>query len=688
MAQVNLDLVLRGVTSATDAINQFTKKTEGALSSIKSLAAGLVVGAAFVKGLEKSIDAAVESEKAVIRLNNSLRLTGDFTEETSRAFEQFAGNIEKTTAITDEAILGQVSYVKSLGATNDQAKNVVSAAVDLSAALGVSLDTAVQNLTATYSGFAGLLSRQIPELKNFTKEQLASGAAVDLIANKFSGTAQNNIQGFSGQLSRLKIAFSNVFEETGKLIIQNPVIIKSVQLLADGFQFLADIITKIPSFLNQLDISVLKTGKSIVDFVNKIPGISGSLNGISGAINNSIDIRKNFDSATNSAKSFNDILSKSKSNADGLGSAVGKTNQQIESAIEQLKGQVSGVSGFELKSIKDTEKERISLINDAVNRGLLSAKDAAALRSKVEIDFATKTAEAQKKLDEERAKRIQDASKNPLSFAISNGGINNKDEALASGVGVVGSALKGSQGATDLITGALGSFADTILPGIGGVVSQIAGVLAQGPEAAKGFINGFVDSIPTVIQAITDSIPVVVETLAQRAPDIITALTLAIPRVANKLAIELGLKAPEIARDFTVAFIKEGIPAIVRGFIDEIKSSFQKLNPFSSGGGGIGEIAKTIGTGGLNKVFGFADGGIVPGVGTGDKVPSLLTPGEAIVDRSVSGRLLNFLDNFESSQNQPQTQQQPQNLSITLNVGEEQLSQVLLNLNRQGFRTA
>jgi hypothetical protein len=95
MADVNLNLVLKGVTNATDAISQFGKKAESALSNVKNIAAGLVIGTAFVKGLEKSIEAAIESEKAVIKLNNSLRLTGDFTEETSKAFEQFAGNIEK-----------------------------------------------------------------------------------------------------------------------------------------------------------------------------------------------------------------------------------------------------------------------------------------------------------------------------------------------------------------------------------------------------------------------------------------------------------------------------------------------------------------------------------------------------------------------------------------------------------------
>lgn len=711
MADINLNLILKGVTDATDAVKKFSKtandsfeKVSTGFSKIGNVAIIAAVGVAF----GKMISAAEESEKAIIALNNSLRLTGDFTEETSQGFQDYATALERVTGVSDEAILQQISYVKSLGATNDQATKVTKTALDMAAALGVTLDTAVSQLTGTFAGNVGQLGKQIPELKRFTKEQLAAGDAVEFLSKKFSGSAANSIQGFTGQFTQFKNAAGNVAEALGTVITKFIVFTGVLPALTSGFQFLEDLIQDFPTGLKIIGLEVAKFATAFVDgilriqiyvdkLLAKIPVIgiafekigslfekaSSKVEDLGGKIVNAQnDLKKGFGGAADGVDALAEKLKKAKSEAAGLGGAAQKTNEDVLSSIKTLEGQLAGTTlNSQLNSINQVKNARLLAVQDAIDRELISAEQAAEDRSNIEIDAARKTAEARKKFSEPFAK-------DPVGAAIANRGFDNLEQVGVAGAGVLGSALQGSAGASSLVSGALGAVADSVVPGLGGVVSQIASVLAQGPEAAKAFVNGFVDALPTVIQAIIDSIPVVIQTLVDRAPDIITALTLAIPKAANTLALELGLRAPDIARDFAVAFVKEGIPQIVKGFLDEIKKGFDTLNPFGGGGigGGLGDLQKTISTGGLNKIFGFASGGIVPGNGNVDKVPALLTPGEAMIDTSVSGRLLNFLDSFEREQSQS-NRGGTQNLTVNFVMDKQVLASQLIEIDRDGIRT-
>ena len=54
---------------------------------------------------------------------------------------------------------------------------------------------------------------------------------------------------------------------------------------------------------------------------------------------------------------------------------------------------------------------------------------------------------------------------------------------------------KGAEGAKSAIQSVIGSVADAILPGVGGVVSEIVGVLSQGPDKVKELANNYGNSL-------------------------------------------------------------------------------------------------------------------------------------------------------------------------------------------------
>lgn len=198
-----------------------------------ALAAGASIIAAFAS--RAAIRAASTQADAVNALNSALFQTGQFSERTSKELQEFASKIQDVTRFGDDAIIKQLAYSQSLGATVEQSKKLVLASTDLSAALGIDLASANQRLTQTLSGQAGTLARIIPELKGLTEEQLKSGAAIDIIAKKFSGFAERDVQTFSGRLDQLKNNFTEIQKSFGFLIVNSPGVSKAVGALSQGF---------------------------------------------------------------------------------------------------------------------------------------------------------------------------------------------------------------------------------------------------------------------------------------------------------------------------------------------------------------------------------------------------------------------------------------------------------------------
>jgi hypothetical protein len=200
------------------------------------------------------INAAARQEDAINRLNNSLARIGQFSQSTSQDLQNFATQLQQTTRFGDEAILEQLAFAQSLGATAEQSKQVVSAAADLATALNIDLNSATRNVAKTLGGYAGELGEVIPELKNFSAEQLRAGAGVDILAQKFSGLAAGDIQSFNGAVASLGNVFGDLLEEIGFFITRSPLVLKAVNAIKQGFIVAIDSIKAFRASFNLSDI--------------------------------------------------------------------------------------------------------------------------------------------------------------------------------------------------------------------------------------------------------------------------------------------------------------------------------------------------------------------------------------------------------------------------------------------------
>jgi hypothetical protein len=215
--------VSRGFKSdVTPALKVITGATKTAL------ALGAAVAGIGTVTLFKSVQAASEQEDAVNRLAGALKSSGEFSQEALTDFQQYASELQKISTVGDEVALGQLALAKSYKASNEQAKQIVTVASDMAQAFGTDLETQVRQISKTLGGFAGELGETQPALKALTAEQLRNGDAIKILGQAYAGQAQNALQTYSGAVAQAKNSFGDLLEQIGKIITQNPLLIKAI----------------------------------------------------------------------------------------------------------------------------------------------------------------------------------------------------------------------------------------------------------------------------------------------------------------------------------------------------------------------------------------------------------------------------------------------------------------------------
>jgi hypothetical protein len=187
------------------------------------------------QGFTESIKAAEDQQNAINRLANSLASAGTFSQEALNSFVKLADSIQDTTTVQDDAALSLAALARNYTRTNEQAERLTRAAVDLSAQLGIDLNSAAQQIGATFSGVVPRgLARTVQGLKELSIDQLKAGEGVDLIAKRFKGAAENEVKTFSGALTQLKNTFDDLREEFGNLVVRSPAVLAVFKTIKDA----------------------------------------------------------------------------------------------------------------------------------------------------------------------------------------------------------------------------------------------------------------------------------------------------------------------------------------------------------------------------------------------------------------------------------------------------------------------
>ncbi|MDR1903079.1 MAG: hypothetical protein LBQ88_12470 [Treponema sp.] len=136
--------------------------------------------------------------------------------ENIESLKEFSSELQKLANVGDEVSLKVMSELVSLQLTESQIRSVMGAAADYAAETGEEIGSVAKKLAATYGGNLGQLGKYIPALKNLTKEQLAAGKAVEIVADQYHGMAAAMAETPEGEITRLSNAWGDFKEIVGR----------------------------------------------------------------------------------------------------------------------------------------------------------------------------------------------------------------------------------------------------------------------------------------------------------------------------------------------------------------------------------------------------------------------------------------------------------------------------------------
>lgn len=237
------DSIKKLETSAKDAggesggFGSLSKSISGI--GVAAAAAGAAIATYLVQqGLSAGIAAAIETESALARMNHALGNMGRLSADSSNDFQKFASEIQNTTTVADDAAISMLALSTAFTKTNEQSKQVTMAAINMSAALGTSAETAIRQLGGSLSGTAGGLAKLVPEIRNLTEEQLKAGKAIELVSQKFGGSAAAAANTYAGRLTQMKNAWGDVLEEIGFFFTKSDALRKAFGFITEAIKSL------------------------------------------------------------------------------------------------------------------------------------------------------------------------------------------------------------------------------------------------------------------------------------------------------------------------------------------------------------------------------------------------------------------------------------------------------------------
>ena len=217
-----------GIKAAESAFGKFGK------TGVAVGAAFAAVSTAVVAGLGLSVKAAADDQRSQELLEKQLYNTLTASEKTTKATEDFVGQMELATGVADNQL--RVALGNLVRSTGDltTAQELLGLSLDISTATGKDLESVSIALGKASMGQMTALQKlgiplddDIKKTKDFSKIQEA-------LDKQFSGASAAAADTFGGQLARLGTVWDNLTESIGYAILNNIYVKDAIGLLPDA----------------------------------------------------------------------------------------------------------------------------------------------------------------------------------------------------------------------------------------------------------------------------------------------------------------------------------------------------------------------------------------------------------------------------------------------------------------------
>ena len=510
--KVNIDIQTKGAKKSKEELSGLNS----AISKVGK-AAGIASAAYFgAKGLISAFSSVIEASARQEAAEKALEVA---LGKTSQSLLDQASALQQMTTAGDESIIEQQAFLASLKFTEDQIKTIIPVALDLSAATGISLESAVRNTSKTFSGLAGELGELVPQLRDLTQEEMKAGKAVEVLGNLFEGQASKQTETLAGSIQQMSNAVGDAAEEIGSLL--SPAVIFTANAIKSLAENVGTVIDRFKDFGKEVDAVLIDEKTTELDtFRESIRNLSMEE---LVALNQKMFENKGQFSLTNKQTELlndkTDILietynklseaqEKAKEGMVLIGEEASKLSLQREEEafqIDFVKTQ-DQISNEERLAIKQQFNEQMSEMfnSDFDMQRVMLGKQVTAFRQAgvLEADIARFTAEQKKQI---RLNEIQFQA-NSISQLI--GGLGQLNEASA-GSARVNARLAQVQAFIDTYAGANKAFAQGGIFGFATGAAIIAAGLANVLTISRsiGDIKGFAEGGIVPGQGNRDTVP-------------------------------------------------------------------------------------------------------------------------------------------------------------------------------------
>lgn len=204
-----------------DKVSQSVGKAAIPLLGIQSALSLLTQGFNAVSGAVGSfVDEFAQAERAQVLLNQSLQNAAPRILNTASAWSEYFDQLERSKNVDADVLKGLTAQAVQMGFSEQQIKSLIDATVGLSKVTGQELGASFQQLIGTTRGMARSLQVMFTDVANLTEEQLKSGAAFDVVAEKTKNAA-SAAGSFSASTKALGFVLGGVREDIGKIIVES-----------------------------------------------------------------------------------------------------------------------------------------------------------------------------------------------------------------------------------------------------------------------------------------------------------------------------------------------------------------------------------------------------------------------------------------------------------------------------------
>jgi hypothetical protein len=303
----NLDTGSKEVEGFGGKLEKFGKVAAAAFAAAAAAAAAYAVKLA-VDGVK----AAIEDEAAQLRLANALKNVTGATQAQISAVEEQILKTSLATGVADDQLRPALQRLATATGSVTKSQDLLTLALDISAATGKSVETVSNALGKAYEGNTSSLSRLGVGLSTAEIKTLGLEGTVKQLANTFGGAATVQANTFEGQIARLKVGFDEAKESVGAALLPtlqrlldyfiNTVIPKFIEFkdaalkpVTDAIARNKDSLTILYNFIKDFVVPVLINNLgAALSFIGKVAGgvldvIGFVVNGIKSAVNFAID---------------------------------------------------------------------------------------------------------------------------------------------------------------------------------------------------------------------------------------------------------------------------------------------------------------------------------------------------------------------------------------------------------------